>query len=657
MAKSDAAANPLLAQRWHRASKGDAGARLVELCDALEQEQKGRRTVCLEALSRYEMRQMGGLHPGSYARSGDFSVDENTPLCWPIERSLANTAQAKIAGRQRPKSQFVTSDADWSTKRKAKKLDRGVEALQSKQQGSYADFWELAQRVFLDACVFPDVCAIKWTPDYDNNEVSTDRVLPWELFADPLESMHGNPLSLFHIYPFDRETLAATYPELEEEILRTAEWTDEPSSVGTRGTSRVADQIKVREGWRLPVSKTVPGRHVIAIDNAVLVDEPWERKDFPFVFLRWTWNLLGFGATSLVTEVSPITDEVNRSVARCQDVVKRTSQSVLFYEEGSIGNEADLQTNEDGINIRVAAGSAFPQYTQPPALNPQALEWINLNRSAAFEMSGISQMSATSRKEQGVTAGIALRTLSDMETERFSVVFKRYETMCAVDAARQYVHAARALADRDPSFQVRHRGELSLTEYLWKDIDLPEDAYDVYPVSGVKNTPGDRLQVATELNAGGKLSDDALLRVIEYLDSQQEIDRVGKQRQLVERYIEEWLDVTPDDVESGKFRFQAPIPWMPSLEDAMVQVAEAYLDATLQSAPDFNLEFFLTYMKQLDDEMTAKGVKQAQIEQGINPNDTAANTPPPPSPMGPPMGGPPGPPMGPPMMGPPGMVQ
>lgn len=595
------------------------------------------------------MRRIGGLTAGSYHNAGALSVgDAEVPLRWATERSLANTAQAKIAGRQRPKSQFVTSDADWETKRKAQKLDRCVEATMLRPQGAYADFWEVSQRVFLDSCIFPDACAMKFCADVENERVDVARVLPWEIFVDPLESQNGNPLSLFHIYPYDRDSLAAQYPEHEEEIFLAEEFRDELTR-STAGTSRIADQVKVREAWRLPIGKTQKGRHVVAIDGAaggiVLLDEPWERQEFPFIFLRWAWEVLGFGAVSLVEEVMPICDEVNTAIRRTQSVVQRTSQSICIYEEGSVRDE-DLLTNEDGINIRKTPGSADIQFISPPPLNAQVLEWVQMQDRKAYEISGISQMSATSRKEQGVTAGVAIRTLADMETERFSIVFKKYETACAVEAARQIVACNDEIADANKGYTLRWRGESALREYKWTDVRLPPESYDVYPVSGIKNTPTDRLQLAQELNAAGKLSDDALLRVIEYLDAKQEVDKAGKQRQLIERYIDQWLDATPDSQQDGSFQYKAPIPWMPSLEDAMVQVAEAYLDSQLDGIPTFNEQFFITFMQQLDNEITKKGLRASQIAQGIDPGSTGA--------AGPAAGG--GvamPPPGPPGMGPP----
>lgn len=631
----------------------------MELCDALEREQAGRKTRCLDALSRYEMRRIGGLTAGAYSNTSALDLGgegERVPLRWATERSLANTAQAKIAGRQRPKSQFVTSDADWETKRKAQKLDRCVEATTLRPQGAYADFWEVSQRVFLDSCIFPAACAMKFTADIENERVDIARTLPWEIFVDPLEAQNGNPLSLFHVYPYDRDSLASQFPEREEEIFSAAEYEDSLTR-NVAGTSRIADQIRVREAWRLPISKTMKGRHVIAIDGpgggTVLLDEPWERKEFPFIFLRWSWEVLGFGAMSLVEEVMPICDEVNRAVARSQDVVRRTSQAICVYEIGSLRDD-DLITNEDGINLGHNPGTPAPQYISPPPLNAQVLEWIQMQDQKAYEISGISQMSASSRKEQGVTAGVAIRTLADMETERFAIVFKKYETACAVEAARQIIACNDEIGAANDNFKLSWRGDAALREYRWNDVKLPESSYDVYPVSGLKNTPTDRLQLAQELNASGKLSDDALLRVIEYLDAKQEVDKAGKQRQLVERYIDEWLDATPEAQRDGSFRFKAPIPWMPSLEDALVQVAEAYLDAQLDGIPAFNEQFFLTFMQQLDAEMTKKGLRAAQIAQGIDPGGTNATASPPgmptqqgggapplPGPGGPPMGGPP----------------
>ena len=231
---------------------------LKSVCEALVSEQQYRRTRCKEAMSRYEMRRIGGLHPGAYANAGLFAGENYDELVWAYERSIANSAQAKIAGTQKPKVQFVVSDGDWGTKRKSKKLDRFVEAQFMAPFGCYSDVWALQLRVFLDACVFPTGGATKISSDRDTGRVSYERIATWELYVDPLEARHGQPRNLFHIYPYDRDELIAMFPD-HSEALETVNSYEDPDYLAIRGSGRVANQIKVYEAWRLPFSAAKAG--------------------------------------------------------------------------------------------------------------------------------------------------------------------------------------------------------------------------------------------------------------------------------------------------------------------------------------------------------------------------------------------------------------
>lgn len=633
-----------IGSRWFREDANRVGDALVTLCDSLEREQSDRRKRCLEAMCRYEARRIPGLHPGAYYRAAVFRTDSYEELRWALDRSICHSVQAKVAGKQRPKPQFVTNGADWGTKRKAKKQDRFVEAQLMQTQGVYEDAWQLGQRVLLDAEVFPTGGAVKISSDLDEERVVLERVFSWELYVDPLEARYGQPLNLFHVYAYDRDTLIDRFPE-EKALIEAAPDYEEDEDIVT-SSLRVGNQVKVREAWRLPIGKS-KGRHIIAVQGAVLVDEPWERKEFPFYILRWTWELMGFGGTSLIEETAPTVDTVNTQIQRMADSVKRTSKSVCFYEEGGV-NPEDIESNEDAINIRVKPGAQMPNYVSPQPFSAQDVQWVQMHAEKAFEIPGVSQMSATSRKEPGLTAGVAIRTVQDIETERFSVIFRMYEQMF-VALARHIIACTREIASNNPEFAVRWPGKRFLQEIKWSEVDMPEDQYviQIYPVAGVKNTPADRLQTVQELNAAGKLSDEALIETIKYLDSQKELDGVSKQRELIEQYVEQWLDATPEKEESGEFRYRPPIPYLPSLPDALVQVAQEYLDAELQDAPDYNKEFFRRYMTELDKQILQRQAKAAQAAMGIDPN-----APPPPGGVAPmaPAGPPPGPAPAPPPM-------
>lgn len=598
--------------KWHRLERGQEMAReLWALCKALESEQKSRKTRCRDAASRYEMRRLGGLNPAAYYRAGAYSGNNNAPLTWPEERSIANAAHAKLAGQQKPKVQFVTSDSDWQTKRKSKKLDRFVEGQFMQSVGVYGDVWQLMLRVFLDACVFPTGGAVKTFADEDDGRVSYERVFTWELFVDPLEARYGQPRNLFHVFPYDRDELIARFPEKKEALERAAEYEEEGEAEWV-GTRRVSNQIKVCEAWRLPFSSSKPGRHVITVEDETLVDEEWTRNEFPFIWIHWAKHLVGSDGTSLVEEISSISDAVNDTVQRMQDSHTRTSMGVLSFEEGSV-REEDLRANEDGINLRVKPGATMmPTYVAPVPFGPANVQFLEMNVDKLHDVSGVTEMLSSGDKPTGLTAAVAIRATEDIQSKRFSVIYRAYEE-AFVSLARQTIACVRELAQVHKDFASRWSGKGFMRSIKWSDVDLEDDRYviQIYPVGEVKNTPADRLQLIQELNAAGKVSDDALLQTIQYLDSAKELESVSRQRELIESYIDQWLDATPEAEQEGKFRYRPPIPWMPSLPDALVQVAQAYLEAEMDEVPDFNKDFFLRFMQEVDLEIQKKEARAA----------------------------------------------
>jgi len=271
-----------------------------------------------------------------------------------------------------------------------------------------------------------------------------------------------------------------------------------------------------------------------------------------------------------------------------------------------------------------------------------------MNVDKIHDISGVSEMLSHGDKPSGVTAAVAIRAVSDIQSARFSVIYRAYEE-AFVALARQTVACTRELAATKKDFASKWTGKGFMREIKWSDVDLEEDRYviQVYPVGEVKNTPADRLQLIQELNAAGKVSDDALLQTIQYLDSAKEIESVSRQRELIESYIDQWLDATPEAEQAGTFRYRPPIPWMPSLPDALVQVAQAYLEAEMDEVPDYNKDFFLRFMQEVDLEIQAKETRAAQRTAGksmpIAPSgqDMGADAMPVPPPAAPPPGAPP----------------
>lgn len=595
------------AARWFDQKRESAWTDVIGIARGLRQDQAGRETRAIASLSTFEGRKLSGLNPYAY-----FKAPACEDLEWNVSRSLAQTVQAKVAGLQRPKPQFIVTDADWKTKRRAKRLDRFVEGQLHQRQGTYESAWDMGVDVFLDAAVV-GTGVIKVYSDTDEKKVCLERVYQQELFVDPLEARNGNPLNLFHIYPYDRDKLIARFPKFEKEI-RDAQSADDEFREAT-GKSyygdqrRVAEQVVVYESWRLPLSSKKPGKHAICINGATLEWEDWERDEFPFVFLRWTKERMGFGATSLVEEVETIAQEIHRSINSIREAEKLNC-TLIDCEEDQYDDEA-LESNEHFTVLKRKPGSPPVNIVTPNSFSESTLQWLKMNIEQAFAIPGISQMAAKSEKPSGVTAAIAMRTLNDLQSERFSVISEQYQNMY-VALARHIVACTRELAEEDKNFAVRWPGGKFLRDIKWSDADLDEDMYTVRaePVSGLVMSASHRYSTAQDLYNAGVIGADAFLRMIDMGDVERETNRLNAQNEYIEQLIDRYLDADEGDED---FEYESPEPFIiPEL--AIAQMGQAYLEAKMDRAPEFNTKLLRTYITESDKAIQNKMAKMAELQ-------------------------------------------
>jgi hypothetical protein len=586
---------------WQCEDEASRAASVVATVDALERDQGERRARALRNVSIYEGRKLEGLFPSAYFTSVEMTGEQCDVRRLRLARSLVNTAFAKVAGKQKPKAQFMTTDADWTTKRKAKRLERVVEAVWSQRQGNARDGWEVARLAFRD-CEVTDMGVLKFWTDLQERKIVIDRVLPWELITDPQESRYGMPQNWFHVYAYDRYKLAARFPDDREAIMSAPGLNEETTGANAYGTGgEIARMVKVREAYRLAFSKDEPGMHSIIVGGADLAKgEKYERMFPPFECMSWEPWMMGLGGTSLVDNVAEIDDELNASVERRSQAEKLNSNGVGYYREGSIDSK-DLEDNRVGIWVSVKQGFELPTYHAPETTSQGSIQWASQLQQWGHDISGVSSMAATGQTDQGVTAGIAMRTQENISSERFAIPWQTFENLVAIGGSRQIIACMRELAEDDPGAAVKWPGGSFLKDIRWSEADLEDDQFhiQVAAVSGLVNTPADRLQLASELYDRGILSQDSFLRVIQAKDIDAELERTNTQYQLIDRYIEDWLEVTPETVDDGTFRYRPPIKWM-QLPEAIVQVGRAYLAADLDDAPEFNLDFFLRWMGDAD---------------------------------------------------------
>lgn len=635
---------------WHEvegaAATADAACRLA---DSLEGEFAGMRDYWRLLLSLYETRRVNSLDPEAYIDAERVRDTSASVLRVPLPRSLCDTVQADIAGRQRPKPVAMTSGADWQTQRKAERMTRFLAGQMAQRQGKYLDAWDLMQDAFLDASIY-GICWV-YVGGSADGQVVVERCQPGEVLYDPCSSADGDPLDLIRVSYWDETRLLAAYVDGP---LADGEITEDEAAQMRRGIiaakerrttrarasgPRVTRQVRVVEAWRVALSDDQPGRHVVAVEGATLLDEEWVREDHPFLALRWSPDRIGLGGTGLIEESRTIAAELDDAMACLQRQHRLNSGRRVYYSDGSIAEE-HLQSNEDETHIPVQPGVPLPTVEQVPALNPSTLQLVDLLKQFGYEFPGVSMMSATSRKEPGVEAGVAIRTLIDMATKRFAVKARGYES-AFIRLAELMVEATRDMVRAGIKVQSRSPGEQYYEDLEWRDVDLERDQYVIQldVVSSLADRAAGRMATAEESLRSGLIDAAAYQRIMPpggTLDLTNEQSPVAAQYRYFEWLIDRYLDAEDDDPEAEDV-YEGPEGFILDFEGAVRQWVGAYFTSRLAGAPEFNLELLRRFIGELDVLIQQKAAEAAALQA------QAAGGPPgmPPGPM-PPMAPPPG---------------
>lgn len=607
----------------HEIGSAEAGQAAAEFARRLWAQNQPMRTRVRRHIERYHG---ASLNPIDWRAV--FTLQEDLPLVWNITRSFVGTVVATVGASASPKAQFVTSDADWSTRRKAQKLDQFVDALALQPCPPYANVHELRTSILRDACLFGRGAA-QVSADVDAGRVLSERVLPWELMSDTRDARYNCPSQTVRHYPIGRHALVSWFPERASDIDGAKEATsiDLELELGIIPMPVRAshDQVQVYEVWLVAESPDKPGRHIMVLDgvNEPLVDEDYELSYPPFAVIYWDHPIVGGFNQSLADEAAPVEDEINRSLLRMADSARRTSINTTFYKDGTI-EPKHLEETRDAVNIPFT-GDLPPTVVQAQVVNPSMVQWVEMQKSVGNDLCGISEMAQTGNREPGLSTGAAVRAVSAQQSKRFAWLWKQVENWQLM-WARLAINAVRTVADENKDFEAKWPGGNFLRSIKWRDVSLEDDQFvmQIHAVGGDKNTPADRLQRANEMYAAGIISLQAL-QAIETgsQDIQAETREQNVQRELVGKYIDNWLDATDEQLSSGwvdeangQRLVPPPIKWL-NLGDASLQVALAYLEAELNGAPDANRQCFLDWLEMADAVIQQQQNRQQQLQASI----------------------------------------
>lgn len=516
-----------------------------------------------------------------------------------VIRSCVDTLSARIA-KSKPRPMYVTDDAEWSLARKAKKRTDYVTGV-LQRSGAY-DIWP---EVFTDACI-AGIGTTKWVAE--GGIISCERVLPEELIIDETEARYGAPRSKYHRRLVSRDVLASQFPEFETEIESAPD--AEPREVDAWSHDMLqADVVEVIEAWHLPSGKDAgDGRWCIVIDGQTLATSEWARPYFPFVDYQWKRPRRGFRGYGLARELSGIQYAINRVVRDIEVGNHRVARGRILVPKGSI-NKNQL-TREIGSIVEFDAALGAPQAVVWQAFGPETYAYLQDLYKKAYELSGISQLSAGGRKPSGVDAAVALRELQDIESERFALQAQRYDQM-AIDSAPLVIDLTQQLVDDGEAPSIRAKSGRLTRTVKPEDILGDDETFDmaIYPANMLPRTPAGRMQMVAEWQKQGWVSPDEAMQLMEMPDTDKfvsmRIAALELAQMIVEKVLDEEVAVEPEPY------------WDLATTKKIAQ--QELLRAQIKNAPESAQEALRQFLDKLD----------GLVEQSAPPPPEPAPAPPP----------------------------
>lgn len=431
----------------------------IEELDLLQSEQRYKDSVhrCIYSNDH--------VLSGSYAFTAALQGSGVSPVSLNVSRNMVDTVTAKI-GKNHPSIKCSTDGAEWSIRLRGRLLGKFLNAKLDETR-----FRRIAPLVFRD-CAIVGTGVVKTCVEHA--EIKPERVPKEELFVDPLESRYGSPRQLHHRKQYAREVLEQMFPD-SVSAIRQANSSTLPLEGYPAYSGRDSNMVDVIESWHLASSPdSEDGRHSICIAEATLLSEAWDAPSFPFAFLHWSAPDKGFWGTGLIEELATIQYAIDQTMQSIRESLHIGAKLKVFLERNS--KIIKTQLNNKLGSITEFSGRP-PIFEAPSPVSPQVLQHLDYLFNKAYEIAGVSQMSAQSKMPGGFgDSQPAIQSFYDIETERFSQQATSYLNLY-LDAAEQFIVAAKEIHLDNPDYSGSWVDRSLMEKIRWEDVDLHRDQF------------------------------------------------------------------------------------------------------------------------------------------------------------------------------------
>lgn len=414
-----------------------------------------------------------------FYQKGTFNIEDDTTssIQENIIASCIETLCSKIAS-QKVRPFFNTVNGTFKEMQVARQAQIFFDQLYEENNAN-----KVITNAFRDACVF-DKGFVKISDEGITN------LLPWNVYLDPRE------------VSYNKITMAAErFPKMPGRLVE------------------IKYNIKANKSLDYTVYEYydtlehIKAVYVLELDK--VVTHEYKPNIVPYLMIHYSDPVKGNTSQSVVDQLYGIQMQIDELLAVMKDSIAMNPGMTLLVPRSS-NIKTNMLSNRTGQIIQydpIPGQTASPvTYATNDIISPQFIELLDKLKNDAYEVVGISQLSATSQKPEGLNSGVALSTMEDIESDRFETQLN--------NVIRLYVDIAKACLDIFPPEDNILPDDLNRANITWADIIEARNNMKIQfsAAQSLSKDPSEKLKQLTALAAAGVIPQSHIATLMELPD-------------------------------------------------------------------------------------------------------------------------------------------
>jgi len=500
--------------------------------------------------------------------SYNFGASEGNALPWPIENVIKSCIDTKLSKMSQVKVRpfFNPVNGKWQTRKVCR-----IGQQWSDQWYQRESIYQLANLCYRDAQIFE--AGYIWI---DEQTGKPRRLRPWEYFYDPAELNFGYTSRV--MIELRQYPLVALKDILKKD---TAPWSSYQNNPFYRA-EKYRIYYLLEEGIRYDI-----------VDGHLMRETAIKFKRPPVASIYYCPPVKGMWSPSLVDDLITLQRELDLVNEKIHDAEENTPANLILTPTIGGIKASTLDAGKAGLvyEYEPAPGATAPAtVVTPAAVSPQLLQRRKDIIEAMYNISGVSMLSAQSKKPSGINSGVMLDTLEDVESERFNRELQDFEKflmqICEI-----------AVDVLEGSLLPKRPGRSTVS---WKDLQREREFFSIQfsPASALSNTPKVKMEQVEKLQKMGIVGPEWVASMLQFPDLEKVYGIATANRDDIEM-------ITERAAEEGDFEFYEVVSLPDLYKNVMNEIMRLDADEGDNEKILRNLVEFLGVIKGKMDELAA----------------------------------------------------